>query len=152
MLLSAFNPDRTAPKVFYHILRILVGGVFIWASWDKIHDPGGFARIVENYQLLPAPLVHPAALLLPWIELICGVLMVSGFWIRGSSLMLAILLLVFIFALGLSAYRGIDISCGCFSVGATRSTGLYGLIFRDVMMLAAVIWISYYRMKTPAVS
>ena len=35
------------------IARILIGGILIYASVNKIADPGGFARAIDNYHLIP---------------------------------------------------------------------------------------------------
>ena len=48
------------------------------AGWVKIEDPQGFAVIIGNYQLVPGPLVNPLAVLLPWIEVLCGVMLIIG--------------------------------------------------------------------------
>ena len=50
------------------LARLLLGGIFIYASIDKIAFPGDFARIIENYGLLPSFVVKPFAILLPWLE------------------------------------------------------------------------------------
>ena len=36
----------------YTVCRILLGAVFVYASWDKILDPTTFADIIANYQIV----------------------------------------------------------------------------------------------------
>ena len=69
---------RYSAKWIYTVMRILIGVIFVWASWDKMLNPDGFARIIENYQILPDSFIAPTALLLPWVEALCGVLLISG--------------------------------------------------------------------------
>ena len=35
------------------IVRVLLGAVFLWASFDKIMDPSKFARDIANYHIIP---------------------------------------------------------------------------------------------------
>ena len=81
----------------------------MWAGWVKIEDPQGFAAIIGNYQLLPGPLVNPLAVLLPWIEVLCGVLLIVGAWVDGSLLIVNALMVVFMAALVSTWIRGIDV-------------------------------------------
>ncbi len=125
-------------------LGLLLGAVFIYASWDKILHPAEFARIVYHYQLIgPSREVGPMpanllAVTLPWIELLVGLLLASGLWRREAALVAAVMLLVFVGAVGAALARGIDIeNCGCFTVtGAGRQAGLK-LIVGDLALLAA---------------
>jgi uncharacterized membrane protein YphA (DoxX/SURF4 family) len=124
-------------------LGLLLGAVFIYASWDKILHPAEFARIVYHYQLIgPSRAVGPLpanllAVTLPWIELIVGVLLASGLWRREAALVAAVMLLAFVVAVGAALARGIDIeNCGCFTVtGSGRGAGLK-LIVGDLALLA----------------
>jgi uncharacterized membrane protein YphA (DoxX/SURF4 family) len=126
-----------------------MGALFIWASVEKIHDPEAFAKIIENYHILPSGLINLTALLLPWTEAVCGLLLISGFFVDGAALILNLLLVVFIVALLSSFYRGIDITCGCFSTSLqpVKRNLFYWYLFRDLTILATGIWILYYRYK-----
>lgn len=121
----------------FRVLRIGFGAVFVWAGWDKLLSPQAFADAVSNYKLLPGGLVNPAAVVLPWIEVGCGILLIVGFGVGGSLLVLNALLLVFSAALALSIYRGLDISCGCFDLSPDgEKASLVGLA-RDMGLLLA---------------
>ena len=47
------------------ILRLVVGGIFVYAGVVKIFDPAQFANDVANYRLLPSALVNFVAITLP---------------------------------------------------------------------------------------
>jgi len=94
--------------------RMILGIVFIVASIDKIAVPDAFAESILAYRIIPYPLVNLAALLIPWIELICGVLLVSGVRVRPSALLASGLLAVFIIAIVSALLRELKIDCGCF--------------------------------------
>jgi uncharacterized membrane protein YphA (DoxX/SURF4 family) len=126
------------------LARLVLGGIFIYASLDKIAHPQEFARIVANYGILPDFLVTLPALVLPWLELFAGLCLVSGLWVRSAAFLLSLLLLVFILALGVNAFRGIDVSCGCFSTSASDTENAYVLIFRDLLILLPGLVIIFF--------
>jgi len=52
------------PNFFFAISRLLLGGVFVYASIDKIAFPNEFSGVVENYEILPSVLIKPVAVLI----------------------------------------------------------------------------------------
>jgi len=128
--------DRAWPRRFALTARLILGGVFIYASFDKILHPAAFAEAVFNYQILPAQLINLMALILPWLELILGVLLLSGIWVSGAVLGVNLLMVTFLAALVFNTARGLNISCGCFST-ETTSSGLSGwVVLRDVFFFS----------------
>lgn len=121
------------------VFRLLLGGLFIWASLDKIAHPAAFAQAVANYRILPASLLHPVAIILPWLEIIAGSLLILGIFVPGSSLLILVMLAVFDLALASTIIRGIDLSCGCFQTGpsAERVNPLY--LARDSSLIIAAL-------------
>jgi len=126
------------------LARLVLGGIFIYASLDKIAHPREFAKIIANYAILPDPLVTLPALVLPWLELLAGLCLVSGLWVRSAALLLSSLLLFFILALGFNALRGISMSCGCFSTSAGDTENALVLIFRDLLFLIPGLLIIFF--------
>lgn len=121
----------------------ILGAVFIYASYDKILQPGEFARIIYRYQLvgpndvIPALLPNMIAVTLPWIELLTGLLLVFGVWRREAALTAGGLLVVFIIAVASTLVRGVDVqNCGCFSLGPEGRQAGGGLILGDLLLLA----------------
>ena len=122
------------------LLRLFIGGIFIYASIDKIAHPEQFARAIENYRILPWFLINIFAIILPWIELVSGVLLIAGVWLNGSAITISALLLIFIIAITAGLLRGLDISCGCFNTTGGQKIGL-SLIIKDVVLLLITIHI-----------
>ncbi len=120
------------------LCRLVVGGVFIWASLDKLAHPAAFARAIDNYHLVPYALLHPVALLMPAVEIVAGLALVVGWWRRGAALLCALLLVVFLVAIASALVRGLDISCGCFHTDGGHAVGL-SLLWRDVLLLLACL-------------
>ena len=124
------------------IIRLIVGGFFIYASIDKIIYPGEFAKIIHNYRLLPPEFINLSAIVLPWIELIAGVSLIAGFKYRGANLIIMFMLIVFIAALSINLARGVNINCGCFSTSSMVKSNLLIRIIEDVMLICGCIIIS----------
>jgi uncharacterized membrane protein YphA (DoxX/SURF4 family) len=121
--------------------RILLGLVFLSASLSKIVDPASFSRAIANYRLLPPELVNFFAVVVPWVELLCGALLLLGQWVRTCSLLVSCLLVLFVVAVGASIVRGLDIQCGCFGGGSGRQVGLR-LLAEDALYLVLSIFLT----------
>lgn len=121
-------------------IAVVVGGLFVYASLDKIAKPADFARIVYHYRILGPLPSNWLAVTLPWVELVAGLLMISGIWRREGALVVGMLLVVFMGAVGWALHMGIDIeNCGCFSVsGEGRSAG-WQLLAGDAAMLLGTL-------------
>jgi uncharacterized membrane protein YphA (DoxX/SURF4 family) len=117
---------------------MLVGFVFIYASIEKIADPAYFAGTLQNYQIIPDPLINIVAITLPWLELVCGLLLLTGFWHRPSAFIIALLMIVFIIAIVSVILRGLDIECGCFGTGTSAD---WTRIIEDLFLFAFTLQI-----------
>ncbi len=114
--------------------RLFVGGIFIYASLDKLAHPQAFAEVIHNYRLTPYPLLHPSAHLLPVLEIVIGSALVLGIGRRGAALLAGAMTLVFMVAITSALIRNLDISCGCFNTEGGHAVGL-DLLFRDGILL-----------------
>ena len=114
----------------------LAGLIFAAASLHKIAQPLQFAHIIENYRILPGLLVNPAAIVLPWIELTCGLLLICGIVREASASVLFFLSGIFILAVGFNLVRGIDFDCGCFGSGHVPP---WRVLLRDVGLLGCCL-------------
>jgi uncharacterized membrane protein YphA (DoxX/SURF4 family) len=104
------------------VLRLILGGLFVYASLDKIAHPSAFARIVYQWQIGGPIASNWVAVTLPWVELLAGLLLLAGVWKRESALVLALLLVVFLGAASSVLARGIDVeNCGCTSLAKETS-------------------------------
>ena len=129
------------------LIRLVVGGIFIYAPIDKIFDPDQFARIIYNYHILPGFLVNPMAVILPWVELLCGLSLITGIYKEGSTLILNLLVLIFMSAIIVNLFRGIDIECGCFSVSTKAKTDALNLLMRDVGLLILTAYLYFNKSR-----
>ena len=101
------------------LVRIVLGGILVYASWHKIADPPDFAKIIYNYSLFPEASLHTFAVFVPWLELVAGLALISGIGLRGGALMAAIFFSFFIVALSYNLARECATICGCFDTHAS---------------------------------
>ena len=107
---------RTAGGV-QRLLIALLGVLMLWAAVSKLANPTDFHGSIYGYQLpLPRAMLQATAVVLPWLELLCGLLLVAGLWVETALVLITGLLAVFVVATGQAWMRGLEISCGCFSL------------------------------------
>jgi putative oxidoreductase len=114
------------------------GVVYLYASLDKIQHPAAFAQAIANYRMVPLPLLHTFAWLLPIAEAVVGAALIVGWQRRGAALLASLMTVMFIIAIATALIRGLDISCGCFDTAAGSSVGM-DLLLRDIVLLAACL-------------
>lgn len=127
-------------KIVTIILRVVLGGVFVFTGVVKVLNPQLFAHEIDQYSLVPHALINLMAITLPWVELVCGVMLVAGVWVRANALLLAGLSAVFFFAIASVLARGLKIKCGCFGAVGDSFAGPWNLAL-DVALLAMAVWI-----------
>lgn len=89
------------------LARIIVGVMFIIMGAHKAGDPVAFLKLIRLYDMVPdtmPTLLNAMAILLPWVEIVCGFLLVAGIAVRGSSLLLLGMLAVFTVAVFMRAW------------------------------------------------
>ena len=130
------------------LCRLVLGGVFIYASLDKIANPAEFAKAIGNYHVLPFGLEKLLALFLPWLELLTGILLIAGIMVDGATILIISMNIVFIFAISQALARGISIECGCFSVSTEGGSNIgFQTILRDFVYLIMAFIIFYRKDK-----
>jgi uncharacterized membrane protein YphA (DoxX/SURF4 family) len=123
------------------LARLYLGGLFVYASWHKLLHPNTFALDVATYQILPLALVNLAALILPWVEVVAGAMLVTGFRTRAAALLIAGMMAVFMAALASALGRGLDMSCGCFAAQGTADPISGWTMLRDAAWLALALYV-----------
>lgn len=127
-----------ALRILHWLCRCLLGGIFLYSGYVKIQEPLQFAVAITGYKLVPDSLVFPLATYFPWVEIVLGLLLLSGWKIRYIAAGTAGLLLFFIVILTITYSRGIEANCGCFGFGerVTPKT-----IARDSLFLLPAIFL-----------
>lgn len=99
------------------IARLVLGYMFISMGIDKVGDPIAFLKLLREYDLFPDgafAIENLIALTLPWIEVLCGALLIVGVLVRGAGLTLLLLLTGFTIVIAIRAV-------GIYNAGAFKS-------------------------------
>ncbi|NPU83966.1 MAG: DoxX family membrane protein [Syntrophaceae bacterium] len=135
----------------YHLLRVAMAALFLYAGGVKLLDPKAFAVTISAYNLIPEPLLPVVAIGLPLVEVIAGIGLL--FQVRGSLTGIAALMVLFIAVLGYGILSDLDVDCGCFGAEElARRSSLQDAFIRDLVITGIVIpylyW--YQRFRTRA--
>ncbi len=143
------HPDpgwEVALTWLYHLLRLSLAGIFIYAGFIKLLDPRAFAHAIAQYDLIPEGLLPLVAVGLPALELLAGLGLI--FEVRGSLTIITILLLIFLAILGYAVWHNLDVDCGCFTNDELDAQPNVITAFRrDLMMIAATLYL-YWRRRS----
>jgi uncharacterized membrane protein YphA (DoxX/SURF4 family) len=134
----------------------LLAAILVWAAISKIANLHEFYAAILAYQMPVAdPLARWVAMVLPWLELLCGVLLMAGSARRATLVWTALMFGVFVLATGQAWVRGLDISCGCFKLAFLGDGALAKFVesvkfafVRAVLLLAASLYL--LRASTPS--
>ena len=130
-------------------VQIALGAIFIAAALPKIADPPSFAHMIYNYRIVPGGLINLSALVMPWVEVLAGLALILGVWVKPARSIIALLLLVFMIAIAINLARGNAIDCGCFDLSAANKTheerikDMWIVLIRDagmLLMVAQMAW------------
>ena len=98
------------------ISRVILGIIFIYASYSKILDPAAFSKNIHNFHITDnfVWVENLVALILPWLEMIVGVFLIFGVFLEGATNITIGMLIFFIIIISQALFRGIDVHCGCY--------------------------------------
>ncbi len=140
------NPQRgSAAGASLLVLRVALGGLFIFAAFVKLLGPADFADSVKAFKILPDHLNQLAVFAVPWTELICGLAMVLGWWTHAAAGLASLTLAVFIGGIASVLWRDLTVNCGCFGKLQPFCTGPLGTchIVQDSIMLTAGVLVMF---------
>lgn len=108
------------------LARLCVGGIYVSYGIDKVRHPIAFLKAVHGYDMLPLSppqLLNVTVVVLPWFEILCGSLLLLGFWRRTIAVLLCGLTLFFTVAVAMRGatlaeaqqlpWCGVRFDCGC---------------------------------------
>ncbi|MDX2018459.1 MAG: DoxX family membrane protein [Planctomycetota bacterium] len=139
-----------AERLLILLARVAIGGLMIFTAYLKLKPADGllasgpqtFALNIKAYQILPDHLVMLAAFVIPWAELLAGLLLLLGLRTRAASLVLCLLLASFTAGVVSVIARGMNIECGCFGSFKLLCSGpiTWCKVGENALLLALAAW------------
>ncbi|MGH9786536.1 MAG: MauE/DoxX family redox-associated membrane protein [Terriglobia bacterium] len=142
-------------RVFEWMARLSLGALFLYAGYAKLRNPFLFEMAVDGYQLLPPMGVIVVARGLPWLEVVLGLLLWTGWKLPYSAAFTSLLLGAFLTMMAITYARGIEAACGCFGTSepiSPRTLARDSLIFLAAAALTGRAWRHRLRKSEPAMS
>ncbi|MCH3884424.1 BT_3928 family protein [Tenacibaculum aquimarinum] len=135
-------------KIITHIIRFIVGALFIFSGFVKLVDPIGsqykfqeyFSEGVLDMEFL-IPFALPLAILLIIGEIVLGVALLVGWLPKLTLWKLLGLILVFLFLTWYSAYYNKVTDCGCF--GDFMKLTPWQSFYKDVVLTIMIIFLLF---------
>ncbi len=121
------------------LARIIIGLMFVIVGVGKIAHPAEFADEIANYQILPNFFINIAAITIPWIELIAGILVIFGIKQKPSATIILLMLIVFTSGVAVAMAKGLNIDCGCYSQIASQQVGIPKILENTGLMILSII-------------
>lgn len=144
-------------KQLVHVLRLMIGVLFIFSGFVKAVDPMGTAFKMEEYftvfnEYLPA-LESFWNLMIDWslgfsvfmniFEIVLGIAFIFGIWFNLTSFLLIAMLLFFTVLTGFTLATGKVTDCGCF--GDFLKLKPYETFIKDIILSAMILFVWIFR-------
>jgi uncharacterized membrane protein YphA (DoxX/SURF4 family) len=120
------------------VLRGFLAYIFLVTGWNKYRHIHIFEREVADYELLPAFLVRPFAIILPLVEIGVGTMLLMGWGVKLAAILTMLLLMIFIVAMGINLVRGRRPNCGCSGAGHHRQINLKLIAYDFFLILLSL--------------
>jgi hypothetical protein len=119
--------------------RVCLGLVFLLAAVHKAQGWRLLSGVISSYQLLPRWAVGSAAALLPPLELLLALSLLSAQWHPWPELAVMALLLLFAAAMAINIWRGrTHIDCGCGQEFLAQHLS-WALVMRNLFLAVLVL-------------
>ena len=128
------------------ILRLALAAIFIGAAAPKLLHFDRFAENVLDYAVLPVQWTNLVAVWLPAFELVVGLSVLVGLWVRAGALAMVAMATMFLGALVWVQSGPTPLPCSCFSTDPGGAARTWLSLWQEavLVLLACVLWVSYW--------
>jgi uncharacterized membrane protein YphA (DoxX/SURF4 family) len=130
------------------LVRLAAGVIMVWAGVAKLLDVNASVRAVRAYELVPEALVPLVGNVLPFVELVLGVLLIAGIMTRTMAIIYLVMLVVYVGGAIWAWAHHLQIDCGCFGGDGTLAAGAttnYAAHFLErAEFIALGVWLLFF--------
>src|SRR5690554_865659 len=145
-------------QILLVLIRLIVGGLFIFSGLIKVNDPVGTSIKFEEYFDVFSYDIAPffgylkevsltLAVVLVVLEVVLGVMLILGVRLRLTVILLSLMILFFTFLTFYSAYFNKVTDCGCF--GDAIKLTPWQSFYKDVFLLVLIAILFFFRKDLP---
>ncbi len=139
--------------------RLVLGGIFVYAGISKLLFPNthlwpmfvlkfsismniaSFAQQVESYKMISAEASQMVAHILPFAEIVLGILLLIGWRLRIWASLVTLIMVGFLTIVTRAYLLHMDINCGCF---ATPEPLTLKTVVRDSVFVALALLMTIF--------
>lgn len=139
--------------------RLVLGGIFVYAGFSKLVFPNthlwpmfvlkfslsmnisSFAQQVESYKMISAEASQLVAHILPFVEIVLGLLLLIGWRLRIWATAITVIMVGFLAVVTRAYLLHMDINCGCFGT-PEKLTGM--TVLRDGALAAFALLMTIF--------
>ncbi len=136
------------PRALRLLVRLGLAALFVYAGAAKLADPASFAQEIGNYRVLSDTLGRALAVGLPVLEVVAGLGLLTGTYMRGAAALCGLMLLAFAGAMAQAKLRGINLECGCFGASAKLQVS-WAKVTLDLLLAMLAVWIASAAQRVP---
>ena len=122
-------------------VRVVLGAIFVVAGASKVGHADMFAAQIAGFRLLPAAVIAPIAIALPFLEVLLGIYLILGLFTRTAAWIAVALLAAFDLAIASAVVRGMSVSCGCFGPNDATVTS-WAEVARDAVFVVLAAFVA----------
>jgi uncharacterized membrane protein YphA (DoxX/SURF4 family) len=132
---SGHNERRVNTAVL--VVRVVVGAILVAAGALKVGQAAALAAAIAGFRLLPATIVGPLAVGLPYFELLVGAYLVIGLFTRVAAGVATLQFVLYAAAIASAVVRHIPANCGCFGPGDSAVSDWPHVAFDGCLAIAS---------------
>lgn len=143
-------------RLLDHLVRFIVGGLFIFSGLIKLNDPVGTQiKLEEYFEVFSTDFGHVFEWFIPWalqigmliivIEVVLGIAVLINYEMKKTTWVLLLMILFFSFLTFYSAYFNKVTDCGCF--GDAIKLTPWESFYKDVILLVLIAHLFFYKRK-----
>ncbi len=143
---------------FLWVLRLLVGGLFIFSGLIKVNDPVGtsikleeyfdvFSNDIAGFFSILEPYALPIGVFLVVVEVALGIMLILGVKSKFTVWALGLMILFFTFLTFYSAYFNKVTDCGCF--GDAIKLTPWESFYKDIILLVLIAILFLFKDDLP---
>jgi rhodanese-related sulfurtransferase/uncharacterized membrane protein YphA (DoxX/SURF4 family) len=126
---------NTFIKFAIPVIRIIIGMAFLLSGIFKLIDLKGFQGVISALGLLGGPLPFLASAAIPVIELVLGIMLILGVYIRIAAIHLNVLVIIFSWVTFYVLRSRPDMLCGCFGRFLDMTFSIYHFVVLFVIFV-----------------
>ncbi|MDY3127198.1 MAG: MauE/DoxX family redox-associated membrane protein [Corynebacterium sp.] len=128
--------------------RFYMAYIWISAGVAKLNQHASVAMTIRNYEIFTGAWADGLAHLIGPLEIMGGVLLLLGLFLRQSSVVAVVVLSLFIIGIAQAWGRGLLIDCGCFTINPEDDAMVMNYL-RNILRDSFYIFLTIWTMKRP---